>query len=156
MPETPHDTTDLEREVKIAGLDLSVIEQDQERGALVAMTCPECHGPLWEISDDGPLRYRCRVGHAYTAEAMESGLARETEDALWVALNTLEEAAKLYGRLAAQVTADGEKERRYAQAAQNYQSRAGAIRKLLGDGSITEAPIPAEATIPTNSDGPVR
>jgi hypothetical protein len=68
----------------------------------------------------------------------------------------LEEAAKLYGRLAAQVTADGEKERRYAQAAQNYQSRAGAIRKLLGDGSITEAPIPAEATIPTNSDGPVR
>jgi two-component system chemotaxis response regulator CheB len=141
MPETPHDATDLEREVKIAGLDLSVIEQDeQQQGSLVAITCPECHGPLWEVADDGPLRYRCRVGHAYTAEAMESGLARETEDALWTALNTLEESAKLYRRLAAQATADREKERRYAQAAQKYQSRAGAIRKLLGNGSITEEP----------------
>jgi two-component system chemotaxis response regulator CheB len=95
MPETPHDTTDLEREVKIAGLDLSVVDHDQERGALVAMTCPECHGPLWEIEDDGPLRYRCRVGHAYTAEAMESGLVRETEDALWTALNTLGKVTKV-------------------------------------------------------------
>jgi two-component system chemotaxis response regulator CheB len=138
MPETPHDTSDLEREVNIAGLDLSVIEHDQKQGALVPITCPECHGPLWEIAGDGPLRYRCRVGHAYTAEAMESSLARETEDALWTALNTLEESAKLYGRLAAQATADREKTRRYAQAAQDYQSRAGVIRKLLGDGSITE------------------
>jgi hypothetical protein len=54
----------------------------------------------------------------------------------------LEESAKLYGRLAAQATEDGEKKRRYAQAAQRYQSRAGAIRKLLGDGSIAEAPNP--------------
>ena len=140
MPEEPHDTRDLEREVNIAGLDLSVINHDQEQGTVVAMTCPECHGPLWEIADDGPLRYRCRVGHAYTAEAMETSLARGTEDALWTALNTLEESAKLYGRLAAQATADGEKKRRYAQAAQHYQSRAGAIRKLLGNGSIAEAP----------------
>jgi two-component system chemotaxis response regulator CheB len=144
MPDRPHDTTDLEREVNIAGLDLSVIEQDQVRGALVAMTCPECHGPLWEMADDGPLRYRCRVGHAYTAEAMETSLARETEDALWIALNTLAESAKVYGRLAAQATADSEKRRRYAQAAQDYQSRARAIRKLLGNGSIAEAPTPQE------------
>jgi two-component system chemotaxis response regulator CheB len=144
MPETPHDTTDLEREVKIAGLDLSVIGQDQERGALVAMTCPECHGPLWEMADDGPLRYRCRVGHAYTAEAMESSLARETEDALWTALNTLEESAKLYGRLAAQTRVDPERERRFMQAAQKYRSRAGAIRKMLGDGSIAGTPNPQE------------
>jgi len=140
MPEKPYDTTDLEREVNIAGLDLTVIAHDQERGALAAMTCPECHGPLWEMTGDGPLRYRCRVGHGYTAEAMESSLARESEDALWTALNTLEESAKLYGRLAERATADGEKKRRYTQAAQNYQSRAGAIRKLLENGSMTEIP----------------
>jgi two-component system, chemotaxis family, protein-glutamate methylesterase/glutaminase len=103
MPETPHDTIDLEREVNIAGLDLSVIDHDQEDGTVVALTCPECHGPLWEIVDEGPLRYRCRVGHAYTAEAMETSLVRETEDALWTALNTLEESTKLSERLAAQV-----------------------------------------------------
>jgi hypothetical protein len=75
---------------------------------------------------------------------MESSLARENEDALRTALNTLEESAKLYGRLAAQATAIPEKERRYAKAAQNYQSRAGAIRKLLGNSSIAEAPNPQE------------
>jgi two-component system, chemotaxis family, protein-glutamate methylesterase/glutaminase len=144
MPDRPHDTPDLEREVKIAGLDLSVIDHDQEQGTVVAMTCPECHGPLWEMADDGPLRYRCRVGHAYTAEAMETSLAREAEDALWIALNTLEESAKVYWRLAAQATVDSEKKRRYAQAAQDYQSRARAIRKLLGNGSIAEAPNPQE------------
>jgi two-component system chemotaxis response regulator CheB len=134
MPKTPHGATDLEREVKIAGLDLSVIDHDQERGTLVAMTCPECHGPLWEIAEDGPLRYRCRVGHAYTAEAMEVGLAKETEDALWTALHTLEESAKLFDRLAAQTTTTGDRrrERRFREMAQHSQARVDRVRQTLG------------------------
>jgi two-component system, chemotaxis family, protein-glutamate methylesterase/glutaminase len=135
MAEPPHDTSDLEREVSIAGLDPSVIDQDLEQSALVAMTCPECHGPLWEIADGGPIRYRCRVGHGYTAEAIDTSLARESEDALWTAVNTLEESAKLYERLAAQVTAaeDRQSERRYTQAARTSHKRAGAVRKMLQD-----------------------
>jgi two-component system chemotaxis response regulator CheB len=142
MPETPHDTSDLEREVNIAGLDLSVIEHDQEQGALAPMTCPECHGLLWEIADGGPLRYRCRVGHAYTAESMETSLARVTEHALWTTLNTLEESAKLCDRLVAQGTmgSDHQRERPFSQVAQDYRVRAGVIRKLLENGSITEIP----------------
>jgi two-component system chemotaxis response regulator CheB len=142
MPETPHDTSELEREVSIAGLDLSVIEDEQQQGTLVPITCPECHGPLWEISDGGPLRYRCRVGHGYTAEAMDSSLVRETEDALWAALNTLEESANLYGRLAAQAKAAGDAQKavRFAESAQTYKTRSSAVRKFLDDGSVTEIP----------------
>jgi two-component system chemotaxis response regulator CheB len=154
MPDMPQDTTDLEREVKIAGLDLSVIDHDQEQGTLVAITCPECHGPLWEMEDDGPLRYRSRVGHAYTAAAMETGLARVTEDALWTALNTLEESAKLFGRLAAHPSTTGNRrrERRFRELAQQAQARADRVRRLLGyvaavdggeDSSAEESPEPA-------------
>jgi two-component system chemotaxis response regulator CheB len=140
MPKTPHDTTDLEREVNIAGLDLSVIDQDREQGDLAPMTCPECYRPLWENSDGGPVRYRCRVGHGYTAEAMEMSLARVAEDALWTALNTLEESARLYERLAAQATTAGDRQsaRRFIRSGQTYMTRAGVIRKLLEDGSVTE------------------
>jgi two-component system chemotaxis response regulator CheB len=144
MPETPQDTTDLEREVKIAGLDLSVIDHDQERGALVAIACPECHGPLWEIADDGPLRYRCRVGHAYTAVAMEMGLARETEGALWTALNALEESAKLFERLAAQTTTAGDRrrERRFRVLAQQSHARVDRVRDLLGHIAAVDTDTP--------------
>jgi two-component system chemotaxis response regulator CheB len=142
MPETRHDTSDLEREVNIARLDLTVIKHDQEQRALAPMTCPECHGPLWEIADGGPLRYRCRVGHAYTAESMETSLARVTEDTLWTTLNTLEESAKLCERLVAQgaMGSDHQRERHFTQVAQDYRVRAGVIRKLLENGSITKIP----------------
>jgi two-component system chemotaxis response regulator CheB len=133
LPVTPHESTDLEREVKIAGLDLSVMDHGQERRELVAMTCPDCHGPLWEIADEGPLRYRCRVGHAYTAEAMETSVARESEDALWTALNTLEKSANLFGRLAAQAAGDHQRARRFSEAEQTYRTRAQLIRRVLGD-----------------------
>ena len=70
---------------------------------------------------------------------METSLARETEDSLWTALNTLEEAAKLYGRLAAQETTVGDRQRarRFAQSARTYRMRADTIRKMFGDGSVT-------------------
>jgi two-component system chemotaxis response regulator CheB len=42
-------------------------------GKVSKLTCPDCHGALWEIRDDGMLRYRCHVGHAYSAESLSEG-----------------------------------------------------------------------------------
>lgn len=64
------------------------------------IACPECHGVLWEVDDQENLRYRCRVGHAYTAESLIMEHADSLESALWVALRTLEESASLNRRLA--------------------------------------------------------
>ena len=48
--------------------------------------CPECHGVLWEIDEGKMERYRCRVGHAYTADSLRAALSETAEATLWAAL----------------------------------------------------------------------
>jgi two-component system, chemotaxis family, protein-glutamate methylesterase/glutaminase len=84
----------------LVGLQPGVFDSDKRPGTISAYTCPDCNGPLWEIQDDDLTRYRCRVGHAFTAETMVEGLSNAVEEALWVALNTLEESAHILTKLA--------------------------------------------------------
>jgi two-component system chemotaxis response regulator CheB len=58
-------------------------------GRMAVFTCPECHGSLWETDDSGILRFRCRVGHTYSAESMLSAQTDSVDRALWVALRSL-------------------------------------------------------------------
>ena len=62
--------------------------------------CPDCHGVLNTIPDDAVMRFRCRTGHAWTAEALVAQLDGDVEDALWTALRVLEERAEMSRRLA--------------------------------------------------------
>ena len=78
----------------------TVLDSDKRPGELSHFTCPECAGPLYEIQHDVLVRFRCRVGHAYTAESMLDEKSEELEQALYVALNTLEENALMADRLA--------------------------------------------------------
>jgi hypothetical protein len=34
---------------------------------------------MWEISEGEPVRYRCHVGHAYTAEIMSLAFRRKSQ-----------------------------------------------------------------------------
>lgn len=61
--------------------------------------CPDCNGSLAAVSKRS---YRCRVGHAWTAEALLRARDQEVESALWVALRSLQEKAKLSRNLANQ------------------------------------------------------
>lgn len=55
------------QETRITELDMSEIENEDRPGRPSAFACPDCGGVLWEIEDSGFLRFRCRVGHAFTA-----------------------------------------------------------------------------------------
>jgi two-component system chemotaxis response regulator CheB len=90
------------REVRMAEFDMSEIERDLHVGKPSVFGCPECGGVLWEIDQEGLLRYRCRVGHAYTADNLEAEQRFNIETALWAALRALEESAALYRKLANQ------------------------------------------------------
>ncbi len=133
---------EMEMETKIAGLDPTILEQDRRPGVLTGYTCPECKGPLWAIQDGEFLRFRCRVGHAFTAEAMAEGQVENAENALWSALNTIEESPQLYEQLAAQAKqrGQGRLSQELACKAEAFHERAHEIRELL-------APIQSLGTI---------
>jgi len=64
-------------------------------GSYAGVSCPECHGPMWKIHDEKLHRYRCHVGHAYTAQAMAEGQIEAQETHLWQALRLMKERVSL-------------------------------------------------------------
>ena len=48
-------------------------EQLADSPGLSGFSCPDCGGRLWEIQDGGLLRFRCRVGHMYSADSLVDG-----------------------------------------------------------------------------------
>ncbi len=97
-------------------------------------TCPECGGALWEHAVSGKLlRFRCRVGHAYTPEILAAEQEHGLELVLWSALRALEENAALCRRMAERNAAAGATDlaRRYDADADQGDRRAAVLRKLL-------------------------
>jgi two-component system chemotaxis response regulator CheB len=135
---------DMEIESKIAGLDPTAMASDERPGELSAFSCPECSGPLYEIQDGQLIRFRCRVGHAYTADSVLNGKTEALENALYVAFNTLEESAAMAERLAARSREqqNNHAARRFEERARDSRRRAAVIRGVLTEGA-TEAPTDA-------------
>jgi two-component system, chemotaxis family, protein-glutamate methylesterase/glutaminase len=64
-------------------------------GSHAGVSCPECHGPMWKIKDGTLQRYRCHVGHAYTAQTMAEGQIEAQEIHLWQSLRLMKERVSL-------------------------------------------------------------
>ena len=131
---------DVELEAKIAGLDLATIEGGRHPGEASGFTCPECSGPLYEIQDGPFTRFRCRVGHAYTAEGVLEGKTEALEEALYAALNTLEEGAEIAEKLAARARRNRQPRatERFEARARKSREQAAAIRRVLMEGSAQD------------------
>ena len=93
---------DLEIEARIAEQEMEsseLIASVEKLGKISKLTCPDCHGALWEIRDEDILRYRCHVGHAFSAESLNEGQSQMLEIALWSAVRALEEQMILANRI---------------------------------------------------------
>ena len=85
----------LEFEVAIAkGIHSGVADMDRV-GRRSGLACPDCHGALWEIDEGDLVRYRCHVGHTYTAELLSIALEENLRRAMGGALRALEERRTL-------------------------------------------------------------
>ena len=106
---------------------------ERPAGPPTPFTCPECHGPLWEVESGGVARYRCRVGHAYSEDAMIIEQGSAVEAALWSALEALEERAEFLARVAERHGDSRPRLRaRFTVAGQDARERAELIRRALG------------------------
>jgi two-component system chemotaxis response regulator CheB len=112
------------------------VENGYKDDAPAMYTCPECHGTLWEVDEGDVVRFRCRVGHAYTAEHLLSGQGQNVESALWVALRTLEERQQLSDKMARRATEHGLQHaaQRFSQTSSEARKAAGTLRELLLNG----------------------
>lgn len=88
-----------------------------------AITCPSCGGVLSRIEAGGPLRFRCQVGHAFSADTLARTQESRVDEAMRVALRIVEERAELVHRMAE----DGRRSGRRA-VAEMYEARAQEYR----------------------------
>ncbi len=130
---------DMELEAKVAGLDPTTIDSDERPGELSGLTCPECSGPLHEIQDRRLVRFRCRVGHAHTADSLLEEKSEALENALYFALNSLEESALTADRIAARSREQEHAARRFEKRAKDARERAAVIRQVLTESGAAEA-----------------
>ena len=124
------------------------IEEGALPGPATALTCPDCGGAIWEHVDGELVRYRCHVGHAYTADSMVGAQANVVEAALWIAVRALEEKAHLSRRLAERTSGRGLERlaQRYAEAVQAAELGSSTIRHLLLNGAAD--PVTSESPEP--------
>src|SRR5215510_16044606 len=89
----------LEYEVNIANGGRGSMSEMDRIGRRSVLACPDCHGIMWEIDEGELVRYRCHVGHAYSAEIMSLALDDNLRRALGSALRALEERRSLARKL---------------------------------------------------------
>jgi two-component system chemotaxis response regulator CheB len=94
-------------------------------------TCPECKGALWEQREGELAHYRCRVGHAYSEDAMVAAQGSSVEAALWTALERLEERSELLLRIAQRMQHQPKTHQRFLTDARSAKDRAAIIRRIL-------------------------
>jgi two-component system chemotaxis response regulator CheB len=102
---------------------------------LTPLTCPECGGTLWHRSDYGAERYRCRVGHTFSADGLMLGKQAALESALWAAIVALDERAEVSRRIAKRLIDSGRSSQlaRYQEDTQAAEERAVVLRNLIRD-----------------------
>jgi two-component system chemotaxis response regulator CheB len=115
-----------------AAIDDAAPPPHEKRGnAASGFTCPNCHGSVWELEDGGLPRIECRVGHAFSVDAFLGEQAVALEDAIWSAINSLEERATTLRRFASRFQQAPRSRVRYLEQAELIEQQAGLLREGL-------------------------
>ena len=141
-PGPPPPATDaLEQEAAVdENLEDAVL--GERNGVPSGYSCPDCSGVLFLQSKAPVLRFRCRIGHAWTADGLVAQQDLTVETALWSAVRTLQEKAELSERLAHRAQDDGRRvsANHFHEAAREAHRSARVLRELLSSAALGQYP----------------
>ena len=107
--------------------------------AASGLTCPECHGSLWELKEGNGFRFECRIGHTFSVDALLDEQAESVEAALWSAVNALQERGAAFRRLAGSVATQANRPA-FAERAELIERHAATLldllRGIIADGHV--------------------
>jgi len=106
--------------------DQAVVGARDAPGIPSGIACPECHGVLWTGPDKVP-EFACRVGHAYSLEALVDAHSVSLEAALWAGVRALREQASLAIHIAHRAERRGDR-----RIAARFETRAGTADEHAG------------------------
>jgi two-component system chemotaxis response regulator CheB len=138
---------DEELAAEISGLLAGSPETNTQSRSYSDLTCPECGGPLYFYQGERTETYDCLVGHRWSPHSLLEEQSSSVERALWLAIRSLEERARLTGRLA-----DAARERghvlsasQFAEAAEEAKRSADALREAANGMTVEVAAEPEQA-----------
>jgi two-component system chemotaxis response regulator CheB len=76
-------------------------------GMRTDITCPLCGGVLWEEVERRLTMYRCRSGHAFSADSLLAVQGEGLDNAIWRPIRILTERGALLRRLGSRATHQG-------------------------------------------------
>lgn len=126
-------SSEMQMESDIAEMEPSAVSSTNRPGTPSPFGCPECGGALWELDQEGLIRFRCRTGHAFSANTLLAEQSEALEEALWSAFRALEEKAALAQRIATQARDRNRiiSAERFEEQEQDARQRAALVRQLL-------------------------
>jgi two-component system chemotaxis response regulator CheB len=122
---------DLELEVRIALGRRADSRTTLRIADVTPLSCPSCGGVLSQLRTGPPLRFRCQVGHGFTAQALAEKQEDSVDEAIRTALRILEERVVLLDKMAAEASQSGRRltARQYEERSADLRARATTLRR---------------------------
>lgn len=145
-PDPPADNAAglIARETDVSDLDPDELHDPERPGTPAGLGCPSCGGALFQIDEATLVRFRCRVGHAWSPESLLEQQTLALESALWRAIRSLEEKVALATDLADRAKGRGSlhSAARFAGTASDAKGAAEVVRRLVDTLGAEGTPLP--------------
>jgi two-component system, chemotaxis family, protein-glutamate methylesterase/glutaminase len=117
-------------------------------GMRTDITCPVCGGVLWEELERRLTMYRCRSGHAYSADSLLAAQGEGLDSAVWAPIRILTERGALLRRLGARAAHQGrDRSARWFQEQADEALRRAAEMRRAADANGDRRPVSRNAEI---------